>query len=139
MFWNCANGATKALLLDPYLQAEQMAAIRDQLWNSTDIERLHIITEKKKDWPDTQSHLADLRRRLLANNPTADIQLKGGLDGRSFPFLHDRFAMLDGELWHFGGTVGGLQNGLTAYSRGWSASAQQFEKLFSEIWNNLKD
>lgn len=33
--------------------------------------------------------------------------------------IHDRFVLLDDEIWHFGGAVGGVNLHLTAYSRGW--------------------
>lgn len=34
--------------------------------------------------------------------------------------FHDRFVCFDDELWHFGGTVGGIQKSLTAFSTGWN-------------------
>lgn len=34
--------------------------------------------------------------------------------------IHDRFAILDEETFHFGGTVGGYQKGFTAFTCGWS-------------------
>lgn len=38
-------------------------------------------------------------------------------------YIHDRFAILDNELFHFGGTVGGkAEEGFTAYSCGWDAN-----------------
>jgi hypothetical protein len=37
-------------------------------------------------------------------------------------FVHDRFALLDSELFHFGGNVGGTQKGVTAFSYGWPES-----------------
>ena len=33
--------------------------------------------------------------------------------------IHDRYAILDSELFHFGSTVGGFEKHFTAYSRGW--------------------
>ena len=33
--------------------------------------------------------------------------------------IHDRYAILDDELFHFGSTVGGLKEHFTTYSRGW--------------------
>jgi hypothetical protein len=49
-------------------------------------------------------------------------------------FIHDRFVMLDDELWHFGGTIGGFQPNLTAYSRGWYNHG--FREFISDIKNN---
>lgn len=55
----------------------------------------------------------------------------------SFPFLHDRFAIVDNELWHFGGSVGCDQEILTAASRGWSASNIGAIDQYMEIWVRL--
>lgn len=37
--------------------------------------------------------------------------------------IHDRFAIIDNELWHFGATVGGFHRDVNAVSRGWNADA----------------
>lgn len=50
-------------------------------------------------------------------------------------FIHDRFAIIDDELWHFGGTAGGFQSSVSATSRGWSAADHGAIEFFEEIWN----
>ena len=66
--------------------------------------------------------LQSLRKeRSVALGTFAGVTWYGGLAADRFPFCHDRFAIVDNELWHFGGTVGGGQPGLTAVSRGWPA------------------
>lgn len=52
----------------------------------------------------------------------------------SFPFLHDRFAIVDDDLWHFGSTVGGGHPGLTAASGPWPASDTRAVEFFDECW-----
>ena len=56
----------------------------------------------------------------------------------SFPDLHDRFAIVDNELWHFGGSIGGNQEILTAASRGWSAFSNGAIDQYLEIWSHLE-
>ena len=56
------------------------------------------------------------------------------LDTRRFPFLHDRFAIIDGALWHFGATVGGGYSGLTAVSGPWPATETRAVEFFEECW-----
>lgn len=54
--------------------------------------------------------------------------------GKGAPLeTHDRFALLDNEIWHFGGTVGGVNAHLTAYSRGWIDSNKVFRQYLNEI------
>lgn len=48
--------------------------------------------------------------------------------------VHDRFAIIDDELWHFGGTVGGFEKQFSVASRGWSAIDYGADELFYELW-----
>ena len=63
-----------------------------------------------------------------------EVQWATTLDRSSFPFLHDRFAIVDGSLWHFGSTVGGGHPSLTAVSGPWSASQTRAKEFFDECW-----
>lgn len=51
-----------------------------------------------------------------------------------FEHIHDRFAIIDNELWHFGATVGGLHNLLSAATRGWDAELHEAIRFFEEAW-----
>lgn len=46
---------------------------------------------------------------------------------------HDRFALLDDEIWHFGSTVGGIYPGITAFSGGWQDYNNSFSNLLHMI------
>lgn len=46
--------------------------------------------------------------------------------------FHDRFAVIDFELWHFGSTVGGAYPKFGAVTRGWDG--EEFRKVFNAIW-----
>ncbi len=48
--------------------------------------------------------------------------------------IHDRFAIIDNELWHFGATVGGLHPSLNAASRGWPADKHGAIAFFECAW-----
>ena len=54
---------------------------------------------------------------------------------RECDFIHDRFAIVDDELWHFGGTTGGFHAAVSAASRGWRAADHGAIEFFEEIWN----
>lgn len=66
------------------------------------------------------------------------IQIRFSL-GREFPYVHDRFAIIDNELWHFGATVGGLHNLVNAVTRGWDAEAHDAIRFFNDAWNGDDD
>ncbi|MDE0447798.1 MAG: hypothetical protein OXH96_14115 [Spirochaetaceae bacterium] len=90
--------------------------------------------------------LADADRRDLANVLTEScneerrdgrhvaVRWRATLSTDSFPFLHDRFAIVDGALWHFGATVGGGYPRLTAVSGPWSATETRAIDFFEECW-----
>lgn len=54
--------------------------------------------------------------------------------GTLFPYVHDRFAIIDDELWHFGATVGGLHNDLNAATRGWNVDDHDALRFFEIAW-----
>lgn len=59
--------------------------------------------------------------------------------GSSFPYVHDRFAIIDDEFWHFGATVGGLHSHVNATSRGWDARTREAIRFFDDAWNGDGD
>lgn len=48
--------------------------------------------------------------------------------------VHDRFALVDDDLWHCGYTVGGWAEDVSAVSHGWSAHVEDFSDLFQAAW-----
>lgn len=59
--------------------------------------------------------------------------------GSRFPYVHDRFAIIDDELWHFGATVGGLHPLVSAATRGWSADTHDAARFFHDAWEGDDD
>lgn len=56
-----------------------------------------------------------------------------------FPYIHDRFAIIDDELWHFGATVGGFHELVNAATRGWSVHDHGALTFFDTAWNGDSD
>ncbi|WP_413437135.1 hypothetical protein ACFDAU_11990 [Sulfuriferula sp. GW1] len=54
---------------------------------------------------------------------------------QKFNYIHDRFAIIDDELWHFGGTAGGFHASVSAASRGWRATDHGAIQFFEMAWN----
>lgn len=72
-------------------------------------------------------------KMLNSKNFTIDIHLI-----RSFP-IHDRFVIVDNELWHFGGSIGLLLPSLNAVSRGWDIYNTRAIEFFEELWNQYTE
>lgn len=51
--------------------------------------------------------------------------------------IHDRFAIVDNELWHFGADVGGAHLSINAASRGWNAEERGAVRFFDNVWKYL--
>lgn len=99
---------------------------------------IRILTSEKNNFGEgfVEAFLEQLTK-LCENNVklTASDILRIDLGKADRPQVHDRFAILDGELWHFGGSVGALNRGLTAASRGWCATASGAESFFEALWD----
>lgn len=100
---------------------------------------IRILTKAHREI--TESELAPLRQREADINRKSShwdrecrIQVR---DHRSttFDYTHDRFAIVDDELWHFGGTVGGFLTSVSATSRGWSAAEHGAIQFFELAWS----
>lgn len=44
--------------------------------------------------------------------------------------IHDRFAIMDGEIWHCGAAVGGMHGSLSAVTRGWQDTENRMKTFF---------
>ena len=83
--------------------------------------------------------LRKLRNMNPANSRTTEVYWAARLNKRRFPYLHDRFAIVDGGLWHFGSTVGGGSRELTAASGPWPVSETRAKEFFDECWREHND
>ncbi|MCY4486025.1 MAG: hypothetical protein OXF11_02785 [Deltaproteobacteria bacterium] len=79
--------------------------------------------------------LTQFRNMNRSGSDLAEVRWSSTLDRHRFPFLHDRFAIVDGALWHFGATVGGGHPGVTAASGPWSEAETRARHFFEECWS----
>jgi len=56
---------------------------------------------------------------------------------RNAPAIHDRFAILDDTLWHFGAKVAGLHPALSANSGAWNAEVHGALGFFEKLWDRV--
>ena len=104
----------------------------------TRAEDIRLLTGRGKIREERRMQLyRTLRKRRNvnpANSRATEVYWTAGLVKHRFPYLHDRFAVVDGGLWHFGSTVGGGSRELTAASGPWSAAETRAKKFFNECW-----
>lgn len=81
-----------------------------------------------------QQHAQAINNHVTRREKECRIEVRMHLT-RDCDFVHDRFAIIDDELWHFGGTVGGFHSKVSAASRGWRAVDHGAISFFEEIWN----
>lgn len=76
----------------------------------------------------------DINRSQPKRQTSCKIDIKTTITSDNLNFIHDRFAIVDNELWHFGGTVGGYQKDVSAVSRGWCAWETGAIEFFELAW-----
>lgn len=81
-----------------------------------------------------QEHAETINLCKLKSGGQCVIEVRFTLT-QSFDYIHDRFAIIDDELWHFGATVGGFHSQVSAATRGWRASDHGALDFFELAWN----
>lgn len=57
----------------------------------------------------------------------------------SYPFVHDRFVILDDQLWHFGFAACGSSKHLSAATGPWDAQVTGAALFYSRLWEEFRD
>jgi hypothetical protein len=81
-----------------------------------------------------QEHAELINSIRLPGEVRCHIEVRFTLN-RTFNYVHDRFAIIDEELWHFGATVGGFHSQVSAATRGWRASDHGADEFFLLAWD----
>lgn len=123
------------IIIDWLIQPEMLASdikILTTNHGNTEKENNHIV-EKFKEF----QVLINNERLKSKNGDGCNIEILFSLT-KNFNFIHDRFAIIDNELWHFGATVGGFHSSVNAATRGWNASDHGAIEFFELVWNKCK-
>lgn len=132
------NSEGRILVLDPHFD-ERGARVLGRALSSSRAFDVRLLTGSGDIDRDTRTRLeVELTHYPNLNRSRRDgieVRWNTRLDKRTFPFLHDRFSIVDGGLWHFGSTVGGSHPGLTAASGPWSTAATRAVEFFEECWS----
>lgn len=129
VFWyELLMGCREAFIIDKFFSVETFKRLLD-CWDKAKpkrLRRLYIFCEREI------KELCVIRkekRLLIEKNLRAEIEIynASGVD------IHDRFALLDNKLWHFGSSVCGVESHLTAFSGGWPDIDRMFRSFLESI------
>ena len=100
---------------------------------------IRLLTKRHQEVSEDDLNKFQQRARAISNHVArrekeCRIEIRMHLT-RECDFIHDRFAIVDDELWHFGGTTGGFHAAVSAASWGWRAADHGAIEFFEEIWN----
>jgi len=134
IFWEDFKKSQTVIIIDKYLEQKELEKIKNivELWennNTLSGRKLFFYTyepEIKK-----YNEILNSIKKLMDKNFTLY-----SLKFKDRDLIHDRFAILDDNLYHFGGTVGGYQHGLTAFSCGWSDANKKNYNLLEKFKKN---
>jgi hypothetical protein len=121
MFWDAFRRSRLVILFDRHSDRKLLHRLRDELepGRARSLQTLIVLAGK-----DEKAYCAPLAKNiqevLLKSSPLKFHYIEG-MESSKSPFPHDRFAVTDGEFWHFGGSVGSVELCLTGFSRGWKA------------------
>lgn len=131
------SALARVLVLDSHFDEIGVNVLGPALSRCQVLDARLLTSRSDIDNQDRERRRKTLVRHLNSNRSGpggVEVQWRAKLDKHSFPFLRDRFAIVDDDLWHFGSTVGGGHPGLTAASGPWSASDTRAVEFFDECW-----
>ena len=125
------------LVLDPFFDDIGVEALGLALASSAASD-IRLLTGGRRDESEGRRRtLEEFRNLDRIGSDRTQVRWSTLLNKDLFPFLHDRFAVVDGALWHFGSTVGGGHSGLTAASGPWPEYETRGKRFFEECWRRL--
>jgi len=121
---------------------DRIQAVLDWLHSGLAASDIRILTAAHEDVSRELLQLFELKESLINEQSgrrgnKCRIQINTGLSDSPID-VHDRFAIIDDELWHFGATVGGFHASVNAASRGWNAHATGAVDFFELVWKKCK-
>ena len=132
------SALTRVLVLDSHFDEAGVKALGPALSRSQASD-VRLLTSRSgiddQDRERRRKELVDYRNLYRSGPGGVEVRWSTNLDRHSFPFLHDRFAIVDDGLWHFGSTVGGGHPGLTAASGPWPATDTRAVEFFEKCWD----
>jgi hypothetical protein len=122
-------------IVDPKFDAQDGAEPLEQALDRSSVLSVRLLTGRCSE---AEQWCIRVRRLLASRGGSVapDVQWKTSLEVAPVLDVHDRFAIVDDELWHFGATVGGAHRSVNAFSRGWDAKTTRASEFFEEAWKH---
>ncbi len=99
---------------------------------SDGVKDIRLFIRKSKGYECLITKISELND-LLRKSGRNEIRIKTFTT--DMELIHDRFAIIDNELWHFGHNVGFSSGSFSATRFGWNANELRIDKFFEELWN----
>ena len=131
-----AEAHRRVFIMDSHFDEVAVRSLQGALGSSLASD-VRLLTGSVDDLERKRRDLEE-RMNLYRRGENVNVRWHATLDRRSYPFLHDRFAVVDGALWHFGATVGGGHPGLNAASGPWAAGQTRSVDFFEECWKDSR-
>lgn len=146
-----ANAQERIWIVDAYIftpdnekPSQRIEQILEWLPICLEASDIRLLTKQSQEIDEIEIKILeqraqDINAHAARREKECRIEVRRHLTQSDCNFIHDRFAIIDDELWHFGGTVGGFHSKVSAASRGWRASEHGAIRFFEEIWNAGKN
>lgn len=127
IFWNNFEKAEYIIIIDKFFINEDLdKVIKIMQKNKNKIPTFKMFKLYTENVDNIKNSLNEIKRILADKFAVFEIKHK---------YIHDRFAILDNKLFHFGCTVGGkTSEGFSAFSCGWDAN--KISMLIKQIENS---
>lgn len=131
-FWNCLLSGRISYIVDKKYSERELSLLSALLKSrKTRAEARRIVI-----FCGNMRQCSDLRNVKDSQTVHADIEIYSMEASHLEKSIHDRFVIIDGEIWHFGCTAGGIYPALTAYSRGWFDRDEKFRTYIEMMIKN---
>ena len=126
-FWNALFKSCNVYIVDKFFSMKEFQCVQYVVTKKQgfDLKKLTIICSNDC------VKLREAKRSINGKNKI-EIHVYSMPPAKHYD-IHDRFAWMDGEIWHFGSTVGGIKPHVTAYSRGWYDYDCRFRKYIDRM------
>ena len=137
-FWDTFRQRTNILLADPFFSAIQyrrMIAVLDEVLSSKDaMPEKNIYILGRNNIQKLIRYADIIKKEKIKIHELFKISIWRLCEK---DIVHDRFAIMDGEIWHCGASICGMHAALNAVSRGWVDEEDKLMKFFMDTGEHI--
>lgn len=136
------NMSAGASVFWKYLAKAEEIFILDKFFDGKDLQRLVHECKKYYKYKDYYKNFFIItnQRDNLIQQSLSELQKIPNTDAvisyncEIISIMHDRFAILDGKIWHFGAKFAGMYGGIHAFSGPWEDQGNSLKYLFGKFF-----